>query len=91
MLNRTTCPNCGSEVEGTTLGWGRDDNGTKEFGCELCVTPEQDTATVSKAAVIEAGAFVLGAAFTDGRIHVPEENYAEALGMLAEAIADRLM
>lgn len=55
------------------------------------MTPEQDTATVSKAAVIEAGAFVLGAAFTDGRIHVPEENYAEALGMLAEAIADRLM
>lgn len=91
MLNRTTCPNCGSEVEGATLGWGRDDDGTREFGCDVCVTKEQDTVTVSRAAVIESAAFVLGVAFTDGRIHVPKENYAEALGTLAEAIADRLM
>jgi len=38
MMNRVTCPKCGSEVEGYALGWGHDEQGDYEFGCEVCVT-----------------------------------------------------
>lgn len=91
MRNRTTCPNCGTEVDGSTLGYGTDeiDDGEHVFGCLVCVTPIPVDHTPHRNAVLRAASHVLGVAFVRGDINTPAENFSGALGELAEAIADR--
>lgn len=89
MRNRTACPNCGTEVDGSTLGYGTDEFGEREFGCEVCVTLLSPRPWTSRESVIRGAAAVLGEAFAEGRISVPEVAYAESLGRIAVAIADK--
>lgn len=89
MMNRTTCPNCGSEVEGWTLGYGIWHNGDTVFGCSVCTTEIPKRPDVSWTDVTEAACHVLGAAFVSGRIDTSAEDFAGMFGSVAKEIADR--
>lgn len=89
MMNRVTCPNCYSEVEAYTLGFGTDEDGDHGHGCDICLNITRNTAPADRAAVIRAASHVLGVAFATGRVTVPGVDFAGELGALAEEIADR--
>lgn len=89
MRNRTACPNCGTEVDGTYLGYGQDEYGERTFGCHVCVTALPSDLDPYRSAVVRAASHVLGTAFTHGRIGTEAADYADALGEIAEEIAER--
>lgn len=89
MQNRTTCPNCGTEVDGVYLGYGQDEYGERTFGCHVCVTTLPTDRDPYRNAVVRAASQVLGTAFAQGRISTTAPNYADSLGAIAEEIADR--
>ncbi len=91
MRNRTACPNCGTEVDGSTLGYGTDEFGERAFGCKVCVMLLSPPPWTSRASVVRAAASVLGTAFAQGRIETRALDSATDLDQLAEDIADLAM
>lgn len=80
----TKCPNCHSEVDGMELAYGRDRTGENVQGCDYCITEPVNR----RDQVERAAASVLGKAFAEGRINVPEVDYANALAVIADEIAE---